>query len=418
MQPCAARVPFLLLLLAPCASFGAEEYWAYSYKNIDVTAAGTSAYAVNLAHYCARLDVMLSRILGIKTQSRAPTHIYAMPQARLQQFIEKNFSSSYRTSGYDNTILMDSASGPDARPYWGAYFGYTATLLMSAEVLRGPDWYMVGVPSVFADSVFEGGHVKIGNVTPGFAYTLLSGGALIPMRAFLTLKQSDAQLKGARYVEMYDAESWYLAREIFVEGKHRAEFGRYLDLMRQGRSEPEAFAASFKITYEDLDKELVLAMRDHAHVYIMEAPADAAGDRASARRLSAAEVSGRLALASVRYQRGPDPVQLANQALQAEPANESALRALAQAQLARGAYGEALAAVDKLAAQGASAAASADSAAILAGLARAAASGRATLSVDAATLKRRAKEAYERAIAADSEDRRSRDGLTRLDGSQ
>jgi len=120
----------------------------------------------------------------------------------------------------------------------------------------------------------------------------------------------------------------------------------------------------------------------------------------------------------VRYQRGPDPVQLANQALQAEPANESALRALAQAQLARGAYGEALAAVDKLAAQGASAAASADSAAILAGLARAAASGRATLSVDAATLKRRAKEAYERAIAADSEDRRSRDGLTRLDGSQ
>ena len=51
-------------------------------------------------------------------------------------------------------------------------------------------------------------------------------------------------------------------------------------------------------------------------------------------------------------------------------------------------------------------------------LAGAAASGQATLSVDAATLKRRAKEAYERAIAADSEDRRSRDGLTRLDGSQ
>jgi hypothetical protein len=72
MQPCAARVPFLLLLLAPCASFGAEEYWAYSYKNIDITAAGTSAYAVNLAHYCVRLDALLSRILGIKRQSRVP----------------------------------------------------------------------------------------------------------------------------------------------------------------------------------------------------------------------------------------------------------------------------------------------------------------------------------------------------------
>ncbi len=42
----------------------------------------------------------------------------------------------------------------------------------------------------------------------------------------------------------------------------------------------------------------------------------------------------------------------------------------------------------------------------------------ASFGADAVTLKRRAKQAYERAIATDSEDRRSRDGLARLDGSR
>ncbi|MGH8277218.1 MAG: hypothetical protein ACRETH_11045, partial [Steroidobacteraceae bacterium] len=114
------------------------------------------------------------------------------------------------------------------------------------------------------------------------------------------------------------------------------------------------------------------------------------------------------------YQSGPDPVQLANEALQADAANETALRALALAQLARGAYAESLAAVDRLTTHGGSPGANADSAEVLAGLARAAAGGEVTLPVDAATLRRRAKQAYQRALAADGADRRSRDGMSRL----
>ena len=75
--------------------------------------------------------------------------------------------------------------------------------------------------------------------------------------------------------------------------------------------------------------------------------------------------------------------QLAREVLQAEPTNESALRALARAQLDKGAYDDALAAVDRMAAQRSSPVAVADSAAVLAGLARAVARGQATLPVDA-----------------------------------
>ena len=51
---------------------------------------------------------------------------------------------------------------------------------------------------------------------------------------------------------------------------------------------------------------------------------------------------------------------------------------------------------------------------IIVELAQAAARGEAQLPVDAVTLRRRAKEDYERALAADGEDRRARDALAQL----
>jgi len=58
--------PALLLSLAlPAAAPAADDYWGYSYRNVDVTASGTNAYTVNIARYCVRLDTMLTRILSI-----------------------------------------------------------------------------------------------------------------------------------------------------------------------------------------------------------------------------------------------------------------------------------------------------------------------------------------------------------------
>jgi hypothetical protein len=405
----------LLGLGLSAAAPAADDYWGYTYRNIDITASGTNAYAVNVARYCVRLDSLLTQILSIRASDRLPTHIYALPAGQMKLYTAGDYSSVYRSSGYDTTVILDSSEVSNGRHYWGAYFGYTATLLSSDRLLGGPDWYMVGVPSVFADVVFEGVKVKIGNVTPGFANTLVTGGALIPMRTFLGLRQRDAEAKGKHFLDMYDAEAWYLAREVFVERLHRAEFGKYLDLMRQGKDEAAAFAASFAISYEDLDRELVQAMHERAHVYIMDSPDDPSAGGAVATRLDATEVKARLALLSVRYQQGPDALQLGREVLQKAPANETALRALALAQLAKGDYAEALTAVDQLLAQGASDAARADCAYVLDGLARAAAQGDAHL--DAAALRQRAVAEYRRVLSSGGTDRRSRDGLARLEHS-
>ncbi|MDE2138675.1 MAG: hypothetical protein KGJ68_14685, partial [Gammaproteobacteria bacterium] len=74
-RPFPSWIPQAIALLAvPTAGLAAEKYFGYAEGHIEVTAAGTDAYAVNLAHSCLRLDAMLRQILGITTSHRVPTY--------------------------------------------------------------------------------------------------------------------------------------------------------------------------------------------------------------------------------------------------------------------------------------------------------------------------------------------------------
>lgn len=288
----------LSLMLSLTASTGAvaggDEYWEYSYRNIDVTAAGTSAYAINLARYCARLDYLLTRVLDIKTRDRATTHIYALPSADVAKLLGPSSQVSYRVSGNTTTIIMESTAARDSE-YWGAYFGYTASLLASDGRLRGPDWYTSGVPQVFAGTRYRGTRAQLGIVEAGYAVTLGQGSALFPLRTFLgQTKRAVAGDDGHRR-QLYEAQSWALAHEIYVEGWHRAEFTHYLDLMRQGTSEASAFSACFKVSYEQLDKQFAVAIHQRPYVYTLEVPEDSDAKGGTAQPLSPAEFKARVA---------------------------------------------------------------------------------------------------------------------------
>jgi hypothetical protein len=71
---CAATA---LLLLVPFCACAAGDYWTYTYRGIEVTAQGNSAFTVNLARYCARLDALLAQVLSIHTTYRVPTRMDA-----------------------------------------------------------------------------------------------------------------------------------------------------------------------------------------------------------------------------------------------------------------------------------------------------------------------------------------------------
>lgn len=404
------------LLAAGPAAWAATDYWAYQYKNIDVTVAGNGDYARHVARNAYRLGAALTQILNFRSDSRLPTHIYVLPDEQIVELLGSSGSSNYNSSGYDATVIASRGTG-NGDAYWGAYFGYVGSVLAGDGAQRYPYWFRLGVPEVFASTEFDHARIRTGGIAPGYALTVASG-TLIPLRTFLGMQAQDAQLQTGPLGEMFAAESWYLTREILVEGRHRDEFSRYLELLHQGRSEPAAFAASFNVSYEDLDKMLHGDRRVAAHVFVLTSPADESPDAAPPRKLTPPEMQARLALANLQAGRRAQALQLADAALHADAASELALRVVAEAELEEGNYPASFAAVDRLSGSALSPDGMAESAAILTVLASAVTGGHATLAVDAPKLLWFAQHYYQSAIEANRDDLRSWAGLAGLYGAQ
>lgn len=406
----------LAVVLLAAAPAPAADYWTYDYKNIEVTAAGSGGYARRVARNAERLGAALTRILNFKSDARLPTHIYILPDELIAGMLGSSGGSNYQSSGYDATVIASRGLSGDDQ-YWGAYFGYVGSLLAGDGALRYPYWFRLGVPEVFAATEFDANRIRTGGIAPGYALTV-AGGTLIPLRTFLGMQEQDPRLRSGTMGEMYAAESWYLTREILVEGRYRNEFSRYLALLHQGKDERAAFAASFSSSYEDLDKMLRADRRAAAHVFVLASPADESPDAAPPRKLSPPEVQACLARVNLQVGRRPEALRRASAALRDEPANEQALLILAMAQLEEGNYPASFAAVDQLSRTALTPAAMAESAAMLTVLAAAVTAGHARLAVDAPVMLRFAQRYYQAAIAANPEDLRSWAGLAGLYGAQ
>ena len=414
MSRAAARGLVVVLLTAGPAA--ATDYWAYQYKNIDVTVAGSSSYARHVARNTYRLGAALTQILALKGDPLLPTHIYVLRDDQIAEVLGSSGSSNYHSSGYDSTVIASRGHG-EGDQYWGAYFGYVGSLIAAEGAQRYPYWFRLGVPELFATTEFDHERIRTGGIAAGYALTVASG-PLIPLRTFLGMQEQDPQLRSGPQSEMYAAEGWYLTREILVEGHYRDEFGRYLALMQQGRSEPAAFAASFKVSYEDLDRMLRDDVHAAAHVFVLASPSDESPDRVPPRKLTPAQIQARLALVNLKAGRRAEALRLAGATLREEPADELALRVLAQAQLEEGNYPASFAAVDQLSRGALSPEGMAESAAILTVLASAVTAGHATLAVDAPTMLSFVQRYYRAALGANPEDLRSWAGLAGLYGAQ
>jgi len=405
-----------LLLAAGPGAVPAADYWAYQYKHIDVTVAGSSSYARNVARNADRLGVALTQILSFKGDTAVPTHIYVLPDEQIAAVLGSSGSSNFQSSGYDAFVIAGQGQGRGTE-YWGVYFGYAGALLAGEGASRYPYWFRLGVPEVFATTDFDHDRIRTGGIAPGYALTVASG-KLIPLRTFLAMQEHDPRLQSGELSEMYAAESWYLTREILAEDRYRQEFGRYFELMHQGRSERAAFAASFNVSYEDLDRVLRDDERTRVHIFLLPSPAEQSPDSAPPRRLAPPEVQARLALVNLKAGRRAEALRLAGAALRDHPGDEQALRVAAEAQLEDGNYPASFAAVDELSRGTLSPEGMAESAAILTVLASAVTGGHAALPVDAPRLLDFAQRYYQAAIAASPEDLRSWAGLAGLYGAR
>jgi tetratricopeptide (TPR) repeat protein len=408
-----------MALMTACAPFAAcgATYYTYSYKGIEVTSSAGAENAKTTAHNLSRLDRAITAVMRIEASEwRPPTEVYAMPEAVFSRVrgVKDDALSLYISNPLGNTIEVNATNTRDNEMF-GAYFGYTGSVLLNAYTFRYPPWFVRGLSETFGASVINKTTVTIGEPSAGRVRPLLTK-KLIPIRELLAVQNSDPQMKSPDYLAQYSAESWLLVHLIVLEGKYYSNFFKYFRLRDQGEDDAKAFTASFDVTYEDLDKMLDAVVKGGKITLAKVAIPDDI-DSGVATRLTDAEAAGRLAaLAAIHGAKPDDALQMANEAIALAPANPDALFALAHVQMRRADYASALQAADKLCSlDSLPQKAVARCGALFTNLAGAINQKKADVDVERQALaERRSRQYYEKAITMDPDDIGSVEGVARV----
>jgi hypothetical protein len=291
-----------LLLLGVTSIAQAQGYFSYSYQGIDVMA-GDAVYARTLAHNVHRLDVAARRLLEWDAGAPLPpTHVYALHHpaflklAPPYQFAPTFQMVTHVTSAFDirngeNYAYVDASASSD---YSGAYFGLAGSILASGG-RRYPAWFTNGFARMIAPTQIHGTKVTVGRVDAWLAEVVKSWSLkFISTRSLLTMSPHDEVLKADLMQQKYAAECWLLVHLITIEGLYKSEFAQYLRLLDAGKDPSDAFAASFKVSYEELDKTLKDAI-DKGSIRLLSFDVPDQSDTDQPRQLSAAEADSRIA---------------------------------------------------------------------------------------------------------------------------
>jgi hypothetical protein len=277
-------------------------YWSFSYEEIDVMTPEDGAHARALAHNVHRVEVAARRLLGLSSATPLPpTHIYALhhptyallaPPDQWVGSINLRLFVPFEFVVHDgeNYAMLDAEQSNQSE---GAYFGLAGSILARQKV-HFPEWFTTGFARLISQAHLNGSKVFVGEPDPWLARVLRSRKLkFIPTRQLLTMSPDDPALQKSLMKQEYIGECWLLVHAITVEGLHEAEFARYLQLLTDRKSPPEAFAASFKGTYEDLDRMLAdILARGVIRTLAIEVPDEA--DSGQPRQLTPAESQERI----------------------------------------------------------------------------------------------------------------------------
>lgn len=319
----------ITVLLLACGFFesclAADQYWGYQYKQINVTAQGNADFARTLAHNLYRLDLSIAAVLQTKgAQWRPHIDVYAVPAELFTAFSGQSADSGSisKVTPLSSTFLINTSQSSENR-YWSTYFAFGASVLGTSYSFRYPSWFTAGLAEVFAASTVEYRKVTIGGANKGRVYTLNTG-TWIPIQTLLTVRGGDPQMSSHAFLEMYYAETWYLVHKIVIDQFYHSNFYQYFLRLDQGEDEQKAFASSFDMSYEELDKALKKSITTDKFMRLTVTVPDE-DDGVKPVRLNEAESKARLARYAAEHGVQPERgLELSSAALKLDPSNEDA----------------------------------------------------------------------------------------------
>jgi tetratricopeptide (TPR) repeat protein len=311
----------------------AADYWAYTYRDLDVMAEGTQTDALSVGRRLGAIDETLRKLLHLPAGAyEPPTRVYALPQSELAG-LDAVWSSQggafFRAGPFDDfVVLHNDTPGGDQE----VNAERVRALLASWGLARLPDWYRHGIALLMSAASFDQDHMTVGQDVAERSARLAHG--WIPMSQFLQLPASDPILHRSPETEAtYEAQCWWLVHLSLLDGVLDKVMPLYLQRLLMGESQESAYAATFGRPYEQLDEYFKKLRRNlKLRPYTSALPDPAA--LGSPHPLSEAEVKARVAeLLLVHEPKSEAGAQMASDALSAEPKNERAVLAVARHEL-------------------------------------------------------------------------------------
>ncbi len=319
-----------LLALAAGRCVHAADYWAYTYKDLDVTAEGTEADAQEVARRLSATDEAMRTLMSLPGgASEPPTRVYVLPQsdlANLDAVWSSQGGAFFRAGPFDDYLVGLSKASTGDREIGAER---VRALLVSWGLARLPEWYQHGIALLMSEARFDHDHITVGQDVADRSARLAHD--WIPMGEFLRLPANDPMLHRSPDTEAtYDAQCWWLVHLSVLDGVLDKVMPPYLQRLMMGESKEAAYAATFGIEPQQLDGYF----RKVRHNVKLKQYTNALPDPATIGpplRLSEAEVKARLAqLLLVHEPRSEAGAQMAADVLAAEPKNERAMLAVAR----------------------------------------------------------------------------------------
>jgi hypothetical protein len=318
----------LMLCAAPA---GAADYWAYQYKDFDVVAQGSAAYAASVARHLDAVDQTLQRLLSREPgAAQSPTHVYALQPADYAP-IDASWvhagGAFFRASPFDQVLVVPSENDSH-NPQRALYAARVRAWLDEQGLARMPGWFKHGLGLVVGAATVDNEQLILGQEIPVYMARLKQTG-WISVEYLLFLPPDDPQFhKSAATAELYDAECWWLAHLILLDGVLDKSMSSYLARMIQGQDAVTAYATSFNTDIESLDKYF-RKLRRSVTLRQNQSPMPTLSEVPEPLPVDAADLKARLAQLAVLHDvQAPLGKQWATEVLKDAPDNERALTAL------------------------------------------------------------------------------------------
>lgn len=136
------------------------------------------------------------------------------------------------------------------------YHEYTH-LLLRHNSLYWPLWLEEGMADLYSTFEVEGGEVLVGK-PPARRLRMLTTGTFLPLQQMFGVSQDSPEYNEAGHQGLFYAQSWLLTHYLAMgdNPRHRANFGRYTQLLREGMDETQAFVKAFGTTLPAMEREI------------------------------------------------------------------------------------------------------------------------------------------------------------------